>query len=150
VTALAATHFPLLVAKLNVKRVEFARSGNDLVTLDAKPNFRELGKEFGKRTPLAAQAVAAFDGEQLRAFLRGEPLVVSVVQEEGGFSLVLNRALALELSPGGMPESSSVGYNVCERSPGSSPATEAGNSEGAGRAVHRFRRESRPQWPSQG
>jgi isoleucyl-tRNA synthetase len=47
-------------------------SGDDLVTLDAKPNFRALGKKFGKRTPLAAQAVAAFGGEQLRAFLHGD------------------------------------------------------------------------------
>jgi len=110
----------LLAAELNVKDVEFARSGDDLVTLDAKPNFRALGKKFGKRTPLAAQAVAAFDGEQLRAFLHGEPLVVSVdgeshelgpddltvvrraagnlaVQEEGGFFVALDPAVSPEL-----------------------------------------------------
>jgi isoleucyl-tRNA synthetase len=111
---------PLLAAELNVKGVEFARSGDDLVTLDAKPNFRALGKKFGKRTPLAAQAVAAFSGEQLRAFLHGEPLVVSVdgeshelgpddltvirraagslaVQEEGGFFVALDPAISPEL-----------------------------------------------------
>ena len=69
---------PLLAAELNVKEVELASSGDDLVTLEAKPNFRALGKKFGKRTPLAAQAVAAFGNEPLRLFLRGEPLVVSV------------------------------------------------------------------------
>ncbi|HTI63369.1 MAG TPA: isoleucine--tRNA ligase [Gemmatimonadaceae bacterium] len=69
---------PLLAAELNVKEVEFARSGDALVTLEAKPNFRSLGKRFGKRTPLAAQAVAAFSGDELRAFEHGEPLVVSV------------------------------------------------------------------------
>src|SRR4029077_1673156 len=36
------------------------------------------GKKFGKNTPLAAQAVAGLNSEQLRLFLRGEPLVVSV------------------------------------------------------------------------
>src|SRR5438067_1452646 len=46
---------PLLAAELNVKTVEFASSGDALVTLEAKPNFRALGKTFGKRTPLAAQ-----------------------------------------------------------------------------------------------
>ena len=51
------------------------------MTLEAKPNFRALGKKFGKKTPLAAQAVAAFNSEQLRLFLRGEPLVVSVEGE---------------------------------------------------------------------
>jgi isoleucyl-tRNA synthetase len=48
------------------------------VTLEPKPNFRSLGKKFGKNTPLAAQAVAAFDSDELRLFLRGEPLVVTV------------------------------------------------------------------------
>jgi isoleucyl-tRNA synthetase len=111
---------PLLAAELNVKSVEFARSGDDLVTLEAKPNFRALGKKFGKRTPLAAQAVAAFDGERLRAFLHGEVLVVTVdgesheldpedltivrrsagslaVQEEGGYFVALDPAVTPEL-----------------------------------------------------
>ena len=54
---------PLLAAELNVKRVEFATSGDALVTLEAKPNFRALGKKFGKQTPLAAEAVAAFTSD---------------------------------------------------------------------------------------
>jgi isoleucyl-tRNA synthetase len=77
---------PLLAAELNVKRVEFALSGDTLVTLEAKPNFRSLGKKFGKRTPLAASAVAAFSSDDLRAFLRGEPLVVSVDGDSHGLA----------------------------------------------------------------
>ncbi|HVX38517.1 MAG TPA: isoleucine--tRNA ligase [Gemmatimonadaceae bacterium] len=69
---------PLLAAELNVKVVEFARSGDALVTLEAKPNFRSLGKKFGKATPLAAQAVAAFSSDDLRRFEHGDALVVSV------------------------------------------------------------------------
>ena len=111
---------PLLAAELNVKQVEFARSGDALVTLEAKPNFRSLGKKFGKRTPLAAQAVAAFTSDQLRVFERGEPLVVSVdgdshqlgpedltivrrasgalaVQEDGGFVAAIDPAVTPEL-----------------------------------------------------
>lgn len=107
---------PLLEAELNVKRVELATSGDALVTLEAKPNFRSLGKKFGKSTPLAAQAVAAFGTDQLRAFERGEPLVVSVdgqshelgvddltiirrasgdlaVQEDGGFFAAIDPAV---------------------------------------------------------
>ena len=45
---------PLLAAELNVKVVELARTERDLVTLEAKANFRTLGKKFGPRTPLAA------------------------------------------------------------------------------------------------
>ena len=68
----------LLASELNVKRVDIASSGDALVTLEAKPNFRSLGKKFGKKTPLAAEAIKAFTSDQLGAFLRGEPLVVTV------------------------------------------------------------------------
>jgi isoleucyl-tRNA synthetase len=111
---------PLLAAELNVKQVEFASSGDALVSLEAKPNFRALGKKFGKKTPLAAQAVAAFNGDQLRGFLHGDVLVVSVegeshqlaaddftvvrrasgslaVQEDNGFFVALDPALTPEL-----------------------------------------------------
>jgi isoleucyl-tRNA synthetase len=69
---------PLLAAELNVKKVEFASSADALVTLTAKPNFRALGKRFGKKTPLAAAAVAAFSADELRAFEAGRPLAVTV------------------------------------------------------------------------
>src|SRR4029078_9263515 len=48
---------PVLAAELNIKRIDFATSGDALVTLEARPNFRALGKKFGKHTPLAAAAV---------------------------------------------------------------------------------------------
>jgi isoleucyl-tRNA synthetase len=69
---------PLLSAELNVKRVEFASSGDALVRLSAKANFRALGKKFGKSTPLAAAAIAALSSEDLRAFEQGKPLAVTV------------------------------------------------------------------------
>jgi isoleucyl-tRNA synthetase len=69
---------PLLSAELNVKRVEFASSADALVTLEARPNFRALGKKWGKETPRAAAAVAALTAESLRGFERGEAIVISV------------------------------------------------------------------------
>jgi isoleucyl-tRNA synthetase len=73
--------FDLLQAELNVKTISLASSADSLVTLEAKPNFRALGKKFGKNTPLAAQAVAAFTSDELRAFEHGEPLAISVGNE---------------------------------------------------------------------
>jgi isoleucyl-tRNA synthetase len=72
---------PLLAAELNIKKVEFISSAGDLVTLEAKPNFRSLGKKFGKNTPLASQAVQALSSEALREFEAGKPLYVSVENE---------------------------------------------------------------------
>ncbi len=69
---------PLLAAELNVKSVAFAKSGDALVTLKAKANFRALGKKFGKKTPLAAAAIGALSADDLRAFEAGKPLTVTV------------------------------------------------------------------------
>jgi len=111
---------PILAAELNVKAIELASSGDALVTLEAKPNFRALGRKFGKKTPLAADAVTKFTSEHLRAFERGESLVVTVdgethelvaddltilrrasgelvVQEEHGFFAALDTTVTPEL-----------------------------------------------------
>jgi isoleucyl-tRNA synthetase len=72
---------PLLADELNVKQISFLSSADDLVKLEAKANFRSLGKKFGKETPLAANAVAALSSEALMAFERGEPLAISVGNE---------------------------------------------------------------------
>jgi isoleucyl-tRNA synthetase len=72
---------PLLAAELNIKKIEFISSADDLVTLKARPNFRSLGKKFGKNTPLASEAVQALSSDALREFEAGKPLYVSVGNE---------------------------------------------------------------------
>jgi isoleucyl-tRNA synthetase len=116
---------PVLAAELNIKRIELATSGDALVTLEAKPNFRALGKKFGKKTPLAAEAVTRFTSEHLRGFEQGEELLVTVdgethglepddltivrrasgdlvVQEERGFFAAIDPALTPELKREGL------------------------------------------------
>jgi isoleucyl-tRNA synthetase len=78
VDAIVQELVPLLAAELNVKSVEFASSADSLVSLEAKPNFRALGQRWGKETPRAAAAVAALSTDTLRAFERGEPVVIGV------------------------------------------------------------------------
>jgi isoleucyl-tRNA synthetase len=78
VDALVQELVPLLAAELNVKSVEFASSADALVSLEAKPNFRALGQRWGKETPRAAAAVTALSTETLRAFERGEPVIIGV------------------------------------------------------------------------
>jgi isoleucyl-tRNA synthetase len=72
---------PLLAAELNIKKIEFISSADDLVTLKARPNFRSLGKKFGKNTPLASEAVQALSSDALREFEAGKPLYVAVGNE---------------------------------------------------------------------
>jgi isoleucyl-tRNA synthetase len=62
---------PLLAQEVNVRAVEVVASDADLVRLKPKPNFRSLGKRYGKRTPEAAAAAAALSADQLRALEEG-------------------------------------------------------------------------------
>ena len=92
---------PLLAAELNIKKIEFITSAADLVTLKARPNFRALGKKFGKATPLAAEAVLALSSDALREFEAGKPLYVSVENESrelGADDLTITRTAAGELA----------------------------------------------------
>jgi len=78
---------PLLAAELNIKKIGFITSAASLVTLKARPNFRSLGKKFGKETPLAAEAVQALASDALREFEAGKPLYVSVGNESRQLSV---------------------------------------------------------------
>ena len=69
---------PLLTGELNLRDVSFLTSADDLVSLEAKANFRALGKKFGKATPLAAKAIEALSSKALMDFEKGEPLAISV------------------------------------------------------------------------
>ena len=92
---------PLLASELNIKQIEFITSAADLVTLKARPNFRALGKKFGKATPLAAEAVQALSSEALRDFEAGKPLFVSVENESRELSaddLTITRTAAGDLA----------------------------------------------------
>ena len=123
--ATLAPLLPILASELNVKRVELATSADALVTLEAKANYRALGKKFGKQTPLAAEAVSSFTSEHLRRFEQGEELSVTVdgdthtitsddltivrrasgalvVQEEHGYFAAIDPAMTPELRQEGM------------------------------------------------
>lgn len=104
--------------ELNVARVEAA--GSELVLLEVKPNYRALGKRFGKQTPTVADAVKAssaapvdgvltvvVDGADVE--LAGDEIVVSetpregwAVRSEGGLSVGLDTELTDELRRAGL------------------------------------------------
>jgi isoleucyl-tRNA synthetase len=78
---------PLIASELNVKRVDFASSADDFVTLEAKPNFRTLGKKFAKETPEAAALVAALDSDRLTAFEHGETVTIATATQAHALAL---------------------------------------------------------------
>ncbi|NNF28262.1 MAG: isoleucine--tRNA ligase [Gemmatimonadetes bacterium] len=84
-TAMNKDGIALLREELNVKEVDFSASASDMVTLSARPNYRSLGRRFGKATEEAAGAIRDLSPRQVAAYRDGD--VVSV--EVGGESHVL-------------------------------------------------------------
>src|SRR5467141_2330880 len=64
----------ILAAEVNAKDVEVAWSDHDLVRLKGKPEYRSLGKRYGKDTPRAAAAVSQLTAAELQALERGDPV----------------------------------------------------------------------------
>ncbi len=75
----------LLRLEVNVKAVDVVASDTDLVRLRAKPNFRSLGKRYGKRTPVVAAAAERLNPAQLRGLERGEEATLEVDGEPATF-----------------------------------------------------------------
>ena len=124
-TALFRGMLPLLAQEVNVREVEVVASDADLVRLRARPNFRTLGKRYGKRTPAAAAVAARLSADQLRALEEGRNVVQNgdgepyefspedvaverevssdwLVQSSGSFVAALDPALTEELTREGM------------------------------------------------
>jgi isoleucyl-tRNA synthetase len=68
----------LLAAEVNVKQVAIAESDAELVRLRGKPNFRSLGRRFGKRTPMVAAVAGALDTAALRTLEGGAPVEITL------------------------------------------------------------------------
>ncbi|QOC94988.1 isoleucine--tRNA ligase [Micromonospora craniellae] len=60
-TALAQALLDDVGDELNVKLLEPLDAGSEVIDVQVKPNFREIGKRFGKQTQVVAKAVLATD-----------------------------------------------------------------------------------------
>jgi isoleucyl-tRNA synthetase len=116
-----------IAQELNVRSLEdLSAVGGDLTDYVVKPNFRTLGRRFGKTTPLVAAAITAADPAGLAAGLRasgelsvvvdGEPVQVGAgdvivtqtpragwtVASEGGETVALETEITPELRREGL------------------------------------------------
>jgi isoleucyl-tRNA synthetase len=68
--------------ELNVGELSTLAGTGELVQLSVKPNFRALGKRFGKQTPQVAAAIAAADAAALAQTLQADGRAVVSVDGE--------------------------------------------------------------------
>jgi isoleucyl-tRNA synthetase len=71
----------LLRLEVNVKEVEVVESDTGLVRLRAKPNFRSLGKRYGKRTPAVAAAAQGLGSDVLKGLEQGQTATLELEGE---------------------------------------------------------------------
>ncbi len=112
--------------ELNVHRLRFVENADELGSFEVKPNYRPLGKRFGKAMPLVAAAVAALDPASTAAtvraggtvginvegaehelgeddlILRMEPLEGYQLEREGSHAVALELAIDDELRREGL------------------------------------------------
>ena len=73
----------LVLRELNVKTLEVCADRDELVVRTLKPNFRVLGRRYGRLVPQIRQALAELDGSAAAEELeRGESLVLGVDGEQ--------------------------------------------------------------------
>ncbi|MDE2676990.1 MAG: isoleucine--tRNA ligase [Gemmatimonadota bacterium] len=68
----------LLLDEINVKEIEFAADAGGLVALAARPDFRALGRRFGRLTQEAAAQIRGLDGEALKVVRGGGSVRIEV------------------------------------------------------------------------
>ncbi|MFT5495315.1 MAG: isoleucyl-tRNA synthetase [Kiritimatiellia bacterium] len=68
----------LIQDELNVKEVWFGEDEAELVTLQAKPNFKTLGPRLGKHVKAAGRIIGGLTDEQIASVLCGEALSLDV------------------------------------------------------------------------
>ncbi|WP_249011698.1 isoleucine--tRNA ligase [Conexibacter sp. DBS9H8] len=69
----------IVADELNVHTVRFVNDADDLGDVELKPNYRTLGKRFGKDMPTVAAAVAGLEAQHAAARLkRGETVGIDV------------------------------------------------------------------------
>lgn len=66
----------LIAEELNVKSVVFSQNEEDFVRLQAKPNFRVLGKKVGRLMQAAQAAIQQFSRQQMLEILGGGTIVI--------------------------------------------------------------------------
>src|SRR5690606_6611014 len=87
----------LIAEELNVQRLEdLSGFDADLVSFTVKPNFRALGKRFGKQTKQVAAAITAADPAEIARAVRGGGTVTVPAEEVGAVELTADEVIVTE------------------------------------------------------
>ncbi|MDT8285378.1 MAG: DUF5915 domain-containing protein, partial [Thermovirgaceae bacterium] len=72
----------LILSEVNVKKVDYVKDSAGILVKKVKPNFKTLGKRYGKLMKQIAAAVAGFKQEDIAAFEREAVKVITIDGQE--------------------------------------------------------------------
>jgi len=68
----------IIIEELNVKSIEYVSDDTNIVRRNARPNFKVIGKKYGKSTKEVADAIRALDTEQVRKLEQSSVLPITI------------------------------------------------------------------------
>ncbi|MCL2039577.1 MAG: DUF5915 domain-containing protein [Bacteroidetes bacterium] len=68
----------IIKEELNIKEIEFITDDSNIVSKTAKPNFKTIGKKFGKDTQLVANAIKELTNDQIKELETNKKIIISV------------------------------------------------------------------------
>ncbi len=71
----------IIKEELNIKEIEFVTGDTDIVSKKVKPNFKVIGKKFGKITQLVAGAIKDLDNTKIRQLEKNNSLEMQIGDE---------------------------------------------------------------------
>jgi len=76
-------HFEEIIKEeINIKSIEFVEGDTEIVRRSAKPNFKLIGKKFGKSTQNVANAIKELKNEQIREIEKKGSISITVQEEQ--------------------------------------------------------------------
>ena len=77
----------LIMSEVNVKEIELIDEGSGILVKQIKPDFKRLGPRFGKDMKLVAQAVMAFDQEDIATLEKDGSISININEKSTTLSL---------------------------------------------------------------
>ncbi len=71
----------MIKEEINVKEIEYVSDDTNIVQRSAKPNFKIIGKKYGERTQLVAQAIRTMTSEHVRKLEQSSVIALTVQNE---------------------------------------------------------------------
>jgi len=71
----------IILEELNIKSIEYISDDSGIVRRSIKPNFKNLGKKFGKETQIIANAIRTIHPTAIKSLLQGENITLDINQQ---------------------------------------------------------------------